>query len=310
MTVQTTTESPPIATRHAKDVRRPSTPRIALAAARTALQWRLMLWWVLLMLVPTSIATLPVWQLLGEQLDYSVHAARLAERLDLLAISDLLVGAREHAAGALNAGALVALVLTLLLSPLLSSMMVAAARSRERLGFLTLLAGGAQGYGRMLRMLVVAIVPLGIVAVLSGVAFNLAGKTAASTLLETDAQHAARAALGVTLLLVALAHATLDAGRAMLGNDRRRRSAWIAWWHGVKLTVRHPLVVLGTYFAVGAVGLGLGALLALARMHVPALGGLGTLGALVLAQLGVVAIGWTRCARLFALMALARERRP
>jgi hypothetical protein len=304
-----TIDTPSMAAQHAGGVRRPTALRTVVVAVRQALQWRLLLWWLILLALPTFVASLPMWQMLGDALDHSIYAPRLAEALDGLAISDLLTGAREHYASALGAGGMVAALLTLLLSPLLASMTLAAARARYRLGFLPLLGSGAQGYGRMLRMLIVAIVPLGIAAVLAGVVTYLANKNGETALLEGDAVHASHVALGVSALLMLLAHATVDNGRALLGNDRRRRSAWLAWWHGCKLLVRRPVAVLGTYFITTVLGLTVAALLALARMHVPALGGGGTLGAILLAQLGVLVLGWTRSARLFALMALARDKR-
>src|SRR5205085_11574257 len=99
-------------------------------------------------------------------------------------------------------------------------------------------------YGRMLRMLLVAILPLGIAAALSGAAFRFAARSAETAILETDAVHASHVALAVSAVLLLLAHATVDSGRALLGNDRRRRSAWLAWWHGCKLLVRRPLAML------------------------------------------------------------------
>src|SRR5205085_438032 len=196
----------------------------------------------------------------------------------------------------------------LLLSPLLSSMSLAAARARDRLGFMALLGSAAQGYGRMLRVLLVAIIPLGIAGALSGLAFHMAGKSAESAILESDALRASHVAMVVTAVLMLLAHATIDSARALLGNDRRRRSAFLAWWHGCRLLVRRPLAVLGAYLVVTLIGLAVAALLALARVHMPALGAGGTLGALVLAQLLVLVLGWMRSARLFALMAVARDK--
>lgn len=306
---QHTIESPSMAAQHTSGVRRPSAPRTAFAATRSALQWRLLLWWVLLLLLPTAVATLPVWHMLGENFDQSVYAARLAERLDLIAVGDLLGASRERYASAIGSGASVALFLTLLLSPLLTSMSLAAARARDRLGFMALLASGAQGYGRMLRVLLVGLIPLGIAGALSAAAFHVAGKTAETAILEGDALRASHIALAVSAVLMLLAHATIDGARALLGNDRRRRSAFLAWWHGCRLLVRRPLAVLGAYLIVTVIGLGVAAVLGLARAHVPALGAAGTLGALVLAQLLVLVLGWMRSARLFALMAVARDKR-
>jgi hypothetical protein len=71
---------------------------------------------------------------------------------------------------------------------------------------------------------------------------------------------------------------------------------------------RRPFSLLGVYVAVTGIGLLLAALLAWARVHVPALGAGGTAGAFILTQLAVLALGWMRSARLFAMMALVRAR--
>lgn len=280
--------------------------RQALRATRPALQWRLLLWWALLLLLPTAVAALPLWQMLSANFDHSLYAAHLAERLDMLAFADLLSSFREHYATAVGGGATVALVLTLLLSPLLGGMTIAAARSPVRLGFLALPAGGAREYGRLLRMLVWAVVPLGIAGAVGGAFVKMAGHAAEAAILESDAVHAAHLATAGMAILLLLAHATVDAGRAVLAADPRRKSAVLAWWAGVKLLVRRPLAVLGAYLAVTLAGLAVAAALALARMHVPALGAFGTPAAFVLMQLAVIALGWMRSARLFALLELAR----
>jgi hypothetical protein len=281
-----------------------------LRAVRAALQWRLLLWWTLLLLLPTIVAALPAWQMLSANLDHSIHASRLAARLDLVAITDLLGSIHERWAPAMGAGGLAALLLTLLLSPLLAGMTVACARrpsGQPRLGMSALLAGGAQEYGRMLRMLVWAAVPLGIAAFVGSIAFNAAGRVVDAAILESEARRASWIATAVAALVLLLAHATVDAGRAVLARDRRRTSAVLAWGAGLRLLLRRPLALLGTYLAITAAGLALAALLALARLHVPALGTGGTVAAFLLTQLTVAVLGWMRCARLFALMALARD---
>jgi hypothetical protein len=62
------------------------------------------------------------------------------------------------------------------------------------------------------------------------------------------------------------------------------------------------------YVVVTGIGLLLAALLAVARLHLPALGAGGTAGAFLLTQLAVLVLGWMRSARLFAMMALVRAR--
>lgn len=305
MTTESTLISPPPST-HGAHASRPGGMGAALREARRALQWRLLLWWALLLLLPTVAAALPMWRLLSAGLDHSVYAARLAERLDMIAFADLVGAAREHYGPALSAGSLVAFALTLLLSPLLSGMAIAANQAPQALGMGALLAAGAQEYPRLARMLAWAVVPLGAAGSLGAGAYRMAGDVATTALLEADAERAAHLALLAATVLLLLAHATVDVGRAVLAADRRRTSAVAAWWHGCGLLVRRPLALLGTYLAVTAIGLALAALLAFARTRAPALGTAGTVAAVALAQLVVLVLGWMRGARLFALAALVR----
>ena len=307
MSTDQTFDSPSLAPQNA-GARRRHGLRPLLSAIRAALQWRLMLWWALLLLLPTLAASLPVWQMLGANLDHSVHAPALANKLDMLAIADLMGSVRERFGPAMSLGGIVALVLTLLLSPLLAGMSIHAARATRRPGFIDLLAGGAQEYARMFRMMVWSAIPLLIVGIVAAVAFKVAGKSAENAILESDADRASHLALIATAVAFVLVHATLDAGRALLANERRRRSAIVAWWGGVRLMLRRPLSLLGVYVIVTGLGLLLAALLAVARLHVPALGGAGTVGAVLLTQLVVLVLGWMRSARLFAMMALVRAR--
>jgi hypothetical protein len=284
----------------------PLAPPGVLHAARAALQWRLLLWWAVLLVLPTVVAALPVWELLSASLDHSVYAGRLAERLDMIAYADMLHAVRDQYAPALGTAGVVALVLTLLLSPLLAGMALAAARAPQPLSSGTLLTTGAQFYPRMARMLAWSVVPLGVAGLVGSWAHHLAGQVAETAQLETDAERAAHLATLAAVVLLLLAHATVDIGRAMLAADRRRTSVIGAWWQGCLQLTRRPLALLGTYLAVTAAGLVIAALLAFTRVHVPALGAIGTAGAVVLAQLVVLVLGWMRMARLFALTALLR----
>jgi hypothetical protein len=277
-------------------------------AARFALQWRLLLLWAGCLLVPTLILALPMWQMLGANLDHSVHSATLAQQLDMTAIADLM--ASRGSAALPNAG-IAALAVTLLLSPLLSGMVVSAARAPGPLGFRGLAGGALHEYPRMLRMLMWAVVPLALAAAAGSLALDLAQKYAATAILESDAQLATMSAVLVLGLLLVLADATLDAGRAALALDRRRRSAIAAWWDGCKLLARRPLATVGVYLAISAAGLLFAAPLAMARIklaHIGVSAG-GFIAVLALTQLIVLALAWMRGARLFALVELARSSR-
>ncbi|QOY95753.1 hypothetical protein IM543_07930 [Massilia sp. UMI-21] len=274
-----------------------------LQAMRPALQWRLMLLWLLALLLPSLVAALPFWRMFGAAFDRSVGAPALARRLDLVAITDVISLHSQHAS-ALAGGGIVALAMTLLLSPLLTGAAITAARAPAPLGFAALAAGGVREYGRLLRMLGWAIVPLGAAAMLGAMVGKVAEQPDA--VLASTADNAALAAALVTGLLLLLAHATLDAGRAVLALDRRRSSAVLAWAAGLGLLARRPLALFGVYGGISVFGLGLAGALAVARLNVPALGAGSFLAGLLLTQLAVLALAWMRCARLFALMALAR----
>lgn len=297
-----TTTTAPLAPARAPQAA-PAARRTVLQALRPALQWRLLLLWLLALLLPTLAAALPVWTWLGAAFDRTVGAPVLAQRLDLVAIADL-VGLHTQHASAVNAGATVALAMTLLLSPLLTGAAITAARAPAPLGFAALAAGGVSEYGRLLRMLVWAIVPLGVAAFLGGMLASAADQPDA--VLESSAANATLAAMLAGALLLLLAHATLDAGRAVLALDRRRKSAVLAWCDGLVLLARRPLAVFGLYAGITLLGLALAAALATARLNLPALGAGSFLGGLLLAQLAVLALAWMRCARLFGLMELAR----
>ena len=274
-------------------------------AARAALQWRLLLLWVLWMLVPTIILSIPVWSMLGASLDYSVHADAIAQRMDMTVFADLMAQHGKNSI-AFSSATKVALVATLLISPLLSAMAAAAARSSEVLGLRALMAAGLSDYLRMLRMLLWSAMPLGLAAAIGGMAMGAADDHASTTTLEASADMGHWLAVALMLLLLALAHTTLDAGRAVLALERRRTSVIKAWWHGCGMLVRQPLAVFGAYAAITAVGMAIVAALVVLRVNVTGASLAGFVAALLVVQLTVAVLGWMRSARLFALVALAR----
>ena len=277
-------------------------------AARSALQWRLLLLWVLWMMIPSAILGLTLWQTLSTQLDYSVHAAEIAKQLDMTVFADLMAAHGKNVAG-FNSAGIVALIATLLISPLLSGMAASAARAPETLGFRALTAGGLAEYPRMFRMLLWSAIPFGIAAALGGMALDASAAYGAGAILESSANLADYASLALSVLLLALAHATLDAGRAALAIDKRRSSAIKAWWSGCKLLARRPLATFGVYFLISALGLGLAAALVVARINVSGASLAGFIAALLLVQLTVAVLGWMRSARLFAMVELASSQR-
>lgn len=283
-----------------------NTINTCLRAARAALQWRLLLLWTMALLLPTLLLALPFWSHFSASFDYSVHAAELAQRLDLSNVADLMTDpARNPVAMKLGAGA--AVVMTLLLSPLLTGAVACAARVEGRPAMRALFAGAVADYPRMFRMLLWAVVPLGAALAVSSSLRQLADSGADNAITPDDGAYL-RAAAGVaTALLLAFALATLDAGRAVLAADRRRKSAVVAWWHGLRLMARRPGAMLGSYAAISVAGLAAAAALGLARIHLPHAGAAGFLFALLLTQLIALLLAWMRGARLFAMIAIIHK---
>lgn len=275
-----------------------------IQAARAALQWRLLLLWCGVTLLPTLVLALPVWQYL-DVLSHSVMAPELTASLNHPALADLIHGFGERGAGVRN-GALLSAVLALLLSPLLCGSVITAARSRQALGFGALWSGGLAEYPRLLRTLVWAVVPLGLALGAAQGLHKLAANHDEKAVLASSGENALLLAAIAGALLFAFANLTLDAGRAALAIDKRRTSAVKGWWRGLKLLARYPGQVLGLYAALSLGGLLLAALLGIARLNLPTGPLVGFSAGLLLTQAIVLALAWMRSARLFALIALAQ----
>jgi hypothetical protein len=374
---------------------------LCLQSARRALQWRLLVLYLLALLPPLALLVFPAWTVFDAQLSHSVHAAALAQQLDLSAMTDLLAAGQRQAL-AVKVALAAALVCTALLSPLLAGATLTAARNTAPLprsllsatrraawplsgatrpagvspsqlpaagtlpgrpqsgsplsgeplpdrlqsgstlaietspgrpqsgnalsveassgrpqsgslsakppaapqSFGALLAGGVAEYPRMLRMLLWSAVVMG--AVLLADSLLVAWAQPQEALLPDEGKIAVYAARAVSALLVWLAVASLDAGRAALVADRRRRSAIGAWWLGVVLLFRHPVLALGSYAVLGVMGFAMAGLFGLARLHAPTGTLAGDIGGVLLTQALVLLLAWFRSARLFALMTVAR----
>ena len=193
------------------------------------------------------------------------------------------------------------------LAPLLAGATIAAARTRETLGFGGLLRGGIGEYGPMLRMLIWSVIPLG-VAVLAAVGIMGANEAAhENAVLASELETGRTIALAVGGVLWVLAHASLEAGRGWLAADGRLRSAIKAWWRGLKLLLRRPFAVLAVYLLTTVAGLLLAVLMIGLRQQFDANTGIGFILAM-LAGFGITAaLAWSRIARLFGMQSLAQD---
>jgi hypothetical protein len=276
----------------------------ALAALKSAMQWRMLLLWILATLVPTLLVATPLWQAMQAQFGHSVHAADIAAGHDVPLLLQGLIEAGQHM-GWLSIGIVTSTALMLLVSPWLTGMVVATLRTGRRLGFGELVHGGLAEYWRMLRMMLWSLIPLGIALAIGSGIMGALHKGAEDAILAADADAAGRNGLIVLVILFVLAHATVEAGRGWIGADRQLRSVVRAWWRGVKLLVRRPLATLLVYVVASIAGYGLALLFAWLRFRADGVG----MGAFLLSFLlgqGIVAmLAWGRIARVAGMATLA-----
>jgi hypothetical protein len=274
-------------------------------AAGRATQWRPLLLLLLTGWIPTALLAVPLWRVLAENLDNSVHAAQWAQHVDLVMVSDL-AGRMALNGSALAGAGIVSVLALLLLVPFQNAVLVTVARTDERLKLGELLRAGLREYGPMLRMLVVALLPLGVALGLSALAFKGVGKYAEHALLAADVDHVSWLADALAAVLVIYALAGLEAGRARFALDPRRRSAFKAWWRGFKLVFFRPLACAGIFLGVSVPALVVVAGLALARAEVSTAGAPGFWGGWMLVQLLALVLIWAHLARLCGYFELTR----
>lgn len=275
-------------------------------AALAALQWRLMLLWLIGVLLPTAVVALPIWQFLGGQLDMSVHAAKFASQFDPVMFADLL-GATRGSRGLIATSTLLGFAMALLLSPLLTGFTITAIRSGRRLRFGELIHGGVSEYGKLFRLLLLAILPLGIALALGVLVTNFAGRNADTAIVAGSLARGSNIAFALSVALLVIAHAMVEAGRAHFAADASLHSAWRATWRGMKLVLRRPLAMLGSYGLIAIVGLAVAAAFGIWRINVVPTTVGGLLAAFAITQCIALALAWMRSTRLFAYAQIIRR---
>lgn len=283
--------------------------RVGLGAFRkalwAALQWRVMLIWIVLMALPTAIVTLPVGRALGALLEHSVHANALAHQFNGLYMGDALMLLVRHNGSIINGAGLLGLVISLLLSPFLTGVVVTAVREPRSPGLGELMHGGLREYWRMLRLMLWSLLPYAIAILIGVAAHHVADKRADAATLQSVADRGYLAARIVLIVLLVLAHAIMETGRAQFAADGELRSATRAFGRGIVLLVRRPLAALGLYLGTSIVGYVLAGLVGMLRIRIEAVGA-GFVVAVLLTQVIVLILAWQRTARIGALATLAR----
>lgn len=283
--------------------------RAALRAVGAATQWRLLLLWVGLLLIPTAVASLPVWRALSSVLDHSVHAGEWASHFDALAFGDTLA-ALSPMSPVLGAGALLSVILSVLLSPFLNGMAVGSALAGRRLGFGHLLQCGVVEYPRMFRLLLWVLPLYAAVFGAVGAASAMTEKFAARAVLESRADLVSDWALAAVVVVFLIVQVVMAASRAAFMADPMLRSATRAFGRGWLLLLRRPCSTLGWFVGISVVGYAVALALGLLRISIPAGGAPALVLGIVLMQLIALAMGWAHIARMFALRAVALSLPP
>ena len=279
----------------------------AFAALKSALQWRLLLLWIIATLLPVLLVATPLWATLQAQFGHSLYAADIAAGRNVPLLVQGLMKVGEHL-GWLGVSLGATTVLMLLLSPWLTGMVVASLRAGRRLGFGELVHGGLSEYGRMLRMLLWSVIPLGIAAAIGGGVIGALAKSTEQAILASEVDSASRIGRVVAGVGVGLAHATVEAGRGWLGADSGLRSVVKAWWRGCKLLLKRPLATLLVYLVASLAGYGLALLFAWLRVRVDGAGMGAFVLSLLLGQAIVAMLAWGRIARVYGMADLAADR--
>ncbi|KLD65995.1 hypothetical protein [Dyella japonica] len=288
-----------------KSARRVDMGAVALAPF-AALQWRLLLLWLLATLIATMVAALPLLQSLGALLDRSTHTHEWARHFDGLMFSDVAVAlSREHAT--LHGAGLASALLMLLWLPWLNGMVVASGRAGRTLGFAQLLQGGLIEYGRMFRLMLCSVLPYALAGLLVQMGLDRADDRGDLATLQSQADNAQQVAWWAAGIVIVLAQAWVESARASFIADVGLRSASIAMLRGLLQLLRRPVSTLFVYLLLTAVGFAIALALGLARVHTVSVGTSGLLWGFTLTQLIVVALGWMRIARLFALADVGRS---
>jgi hypothetical protein len=281
---------------------------VLISAMLEALQWRLLLLWLLIMLLPATVVALPFWRVLAGLLDHSVHVAAWAQHVDAMMFGDVGFALSDNV-GWLGGTAMLGLAIALAASPFLNGMIIGSGRAGRALGFAALLHGGLVEYGRMFRLMLWSLLPylaVGGVAMLSS---HVVDKRVERAVLQSQADLWVDIGRGCLLAAFVLAQCIVESARAAFIADITLRSATRAMGRGLDQLLRRFFRTLGFYLLISAVGFALAAAAGVARIHVAAVGGAGFFMALLLSQLIVAALGWMRIARLLALASLARSLR-
>jgi hypothetical protein len=276
-------------------------------AMRRALQWRLLLLSPVVLLAAAAATFLPLSRFFGDLFDHSPRWQEITASLDSSALAGLGRAMMSPGAAGIVPAVQTSLVLAVIFAPLLAGAALFVAQTDGRPKLRGLLAGAIAYYGRLLRMQIAALVPLGL-AIGVVIAVMTWSSHASDRATSDAATHTtSRIAWLLSLGAVFLGQLVIDAGRARLAAEPTRRSALLALGAGVKLIVKRPVQTLAVGLSANIVALLVAAVLLVLRQQITQSGTGGLLLAFVLSQLAVASIAWGHAAKLCGLLEIARE---
>jgi hypothetical protein len=284
-----------------------STVRLWGGAFARGAQWRYLVLYVVGTLVPALVLLAPVHGFFTALFDHSTREAALVPSLDSAAffevIKQLVAPEGPDLHGQTHMMAVLAL---LLVGPALAGVAAAVADLSTAPRLRELLAAAGAYYPRMLRMVFVSLLPLGVAAALAAVVLKVAHRSEAHAVLETAATRTSVLAWIGVVLLVWLATSTVETGRAVLVAEPERKSAFLAWWRGVRFLVRRIPRVLGLCAATTVAALAVAAVLTAIRLRLSVSGPVTIALEFLVAQGAVAAVAWGRSSRLVGLVEMLR----
>jgi len=279
------------------------------AAFRRGAQWRYLLVYVVGTLIPALVLYAPAHGFLQTLFDHSTREPELVPALDSAGFLEVMkqLGTPEapDLHGTIHTMVLIAL---LLVGPALAGAAAIVADRDAPPRLRQVLAAAGAYYPRMLRMVFVSIVPLGIAIALSGAILHFTNRSNAHAVLETAASRTSLIAGIVVGVLVWLALSTVEVGRAVLVAEPERRSAFLAWWRGVRFFVRRFPRVLGLCAATTLVALAIAFALTAIRLRLNVTGPALIAVEFLVAQGAIAVLGWGRSSRLAGLVDMLRAK--
>ena len=283
---------------------RPIFWRTLVHQLRRAFDIRLLLFWLGASAVPTLLVALPFAGILSDVLDFSAYPGKLAQRLDLDALS-ALVRTYQHNELAIQSNITLAWICTLLFAPMLTAMAAVIFKASGKLPWRTMLVDALMDYGRWfwlhLSAFIVYLLGFGIAVIVA-----LSAEIRVSEYVDAEAfanmQIFSRA---LALLIALMTHFFVEIVRAeyMLDSSLRFPPGAV-----LRALARGQFFrrVAG-YLVVCSMGIGIALLFVLLRQLMSGASWPAMLSTFFLAQLSVAALAWMRTARLFVLAALVEK---